>query len=208
MEIKNTKVYGLEEAIIASHYPMSIDEFLDYGSVKESDLKRAKKLGSAAARSGHDTFLKGILLSTDITAPQYFWQQFQRYHFWDFVSSQSKMHSITQINLEKRCNKYVDQRVITILKQYIEDYKQSPTQEGFQRVLSNVPMGLELTARITTNYLQLKTIYSQRKNHRLGEWHFFCEWCENLPNFIELTQNEQKEEQHGKKSAHRNLDNS
>jgi hypothetical protein len=208
MEIKNTKVYGLEEAIIASHYPMSIDESLDYGSVKESDLKRAKKLGSAPARSGHDTFLKGILVSTDIIAPQYFWQQFQRYHFWDFVSSQSKMHSITQISLEERCNKYVDQRVIRILKQYIEDYKQGPTQEGFQKVLSNVPMGLELTARITTNYLQLKTIYSQRKTHRLEEWHFFCKWCENLPNFIELTQKEQKEEQQGNESAHRDLDNS
>ena len=56
------------------------------------------------------------------------------------------------------------------------------------KLQSNLPMGFELTVRVTTNYLQLKTMYTQRKTHRLKEdWGAFAQWCDALPHFNELT---------------------
>jgi hypothetical protein len=55
-----------------------------------------------------------------------------------------------------------------------------------EELVYNCPMGLELTARVTTNYLQLRTVYRQRKNHRLTEWHVFCDFIRNLPHAKEF----------------------
>ena len=64
----------------------------------------------------------------------------------------------------------------------------------YLEILYTNPAGMYLTARMTTNYQQLKTIYQQRKNHRLPEWRKFCEWCETLPSFLYLTQQEKEKE--------------
>ena len=58
----------------------------------------------------------------------------------------------------------------------------SVAAEKYLEILYSNPAGFKLTARMTTNYRQLKTIYAQRKNHRLPEWRAFCEWIETLPN--------------------------
>ena len=57
-----------------------------------------------------------------------------------------------------------------------------PTPEAFLRLVYSLPAGLEMSARMTTNYRQLKTIYNQRRDHRLPEWRVFCKWLEELPN--------------------------
>ena len=59
-------------------------------------------------------------------------------------------------------------------------------KQKYLEILYSNPCGFKLTARMTTNYRQLKTIYYQRKNHRLPEWRVFCEWVETLPYFKEL----------------------
>lgn len=182
--ITNSRVYGLEESIIASGYPMSTE--IDGYTISEKDMKRAGKLGNAKAGSGHDCYLKGIVVQFDLTVPQYIWMQMERYHFADIVSSQSKMHRITKMDLKKQCNEYVDERIIEILQHYIDLYNENPSQGQFHYVVSNCPMGYNLTARITTNYLQLKTIYNQRRHHKMQEWHEICDWMETLPMFREL----------------------
>ena len=63
----------------------------------------------------------------------------------------------------------------------IEKYNKEQNAENYLDVLYNVPVGLKLTAGMNTNYLQLKTIYKQRRNHRLPEWQEFCDWLETLP---------------------------
>jgi len=90
MKIENIKVYGLEQAVKVSGYPMQNENYSE---------ERAKRLGSCQPGAGHDCFLKGIIVTADITAPQYFWLQFQRYHFADIISSESKMHCLTKMNL-------------------------------------------------------------------------------------------------------------
>lgn len=174
--ISNTSIYGLDNSIIASGYPKSINV-----SEAEYSIERAKKLSSCKPSSGHDCFLKGIIVQANFSAPSYWWPQFQRYHFVDIISSQSKMHCLNKFELDKSCNKYVDVQTLKILKKYISIYNENKTEDNFMKMISNVPMGFLLTARITTNYLQLKTIYLQRRNHKLPEWRLICDWILSLP---------------------------
>ena len=180
--INGTRVYGLNESAAASGYPMAIEP-LDFSflSIGEDSYKRAKKLSATPIGSGHDQFLTSIIVQFDLTFPLKTWVELQRYHFIDFCSSMSTMHRIIKMDIQKCCNKYVDEDILNILEKYIKEYDKNPTNENFYKVIYNIPSGFEYTARLTTNYRQLKTIYAQRKNHRLPDWHIFCEWIETLP---------------------------
>ncbi len=190
-KIFNDFVYGLEHSLFASAYPMDLEipEMTLEDKAMVSDFKRGVKLGNAKQGSGHDCYLKGIVVQMDITAPQYWWLQFGRYDYQDIVSSQSKMHRITQMDINTQCNQYVHQDMVEILKIMIVDYNNEATKKKFQQITSSTPMGLMLTARVVTNYLQLKTMWYQRKGHKLEEWKQFRDWSENLPYFTELCLN-------------------
>jgi len=206
MEIKNIKVYGLEESIIRSGYPHQISEPADLYNGEEDNklihgensLNRAKRLSNTPTGSGHNNFLKGIIVQFDLKYPQYFTPQLQRYHWIDIISSQSKMHSLTKIkDIKNSCNKYVEEETIDNINLYISNYNRfidgsikeihtnnliiTTKEEYFQYIISNLPMGFELWMGISTNYLQLKTIYNQRKAHKLEDWKYFCNWIESLP---------------------------
>ena len=175
--VANVKVYGLEESVAASKYPMAVETSACTSEITE----RVRSLAGAPAGSGHDQFLTGIVCQFDLTFSIKAWVEAERYHFLDFVSSQSTMHRITRMSPVAQCNSYVHREVINILNTLIDVYNTYPTPENYLRVLYNVPAGFQLTARMTTNYRQLKTIYHQRKNHRLPEWRAFCKWIETLP---------------------------
>lgn len=198
--IDNVEIYGLKESIKASKYPMSIDN-----SVLTDDIvPRTISLFNAKQGSGHDNALKGIIVQFDLTMTCKMSVELERYHFIDFVSSQSTMHRITKFDLDKAYIKYVDKRVIAIMKEKIVDYNEwgkhkqiwidDGTYERYKEIMSEKyleilytnPCGFKLTARMTTNYQQLKTMYFQRRTHLLPEWNEFCDWCETLPHFKEL----------------------
>ena len=180
--INNARVYNLGNAVRGSKFPMAIDD----RKPTEEIVKRTRVLGQAKPGSGHDCFLKGILVVFDLTWTVKASVELQRYHFIDFVSSQSAMHRISKFDLDRQYIKYVDPRIIEIMKEKQAEYNENPTPEKYLELLYSNPCGFQLTAEMTTNYLQLKTIYNQRKNHRLPEWVAFCEWCETLPYFKEL----------------------
>ena len=197
LKVDNARVYGLDESIIASGYPMqtyTVDldelEILDEEVITKKDLKRSKHLGNAVAGSGHDCFLKGIIVQFDLQVPEYIWRQLDRYHFIDYISSQSKMHRITRIDLDSVCNRYVYDEVKEILKSIIDKYEAETDtdkkKELFNEIIANTPSGLMLTARMTTNYLQLKSIINQRSNHKMQEWRYLCDWFKTLPMLEEL----------------------
>lgn len=187
--ITDVKIYGLEESIRASKYPMAVDTL----SCTSKITNVTKKLGSVPTGTGHDNFLKGIIVQFDLTMTPKMSVELERYHFIDFVSSQSTMHRITKFDLDKIYIKYVDPRVIDIMKQKVEEYNQledeKQKKEKYLELLYTNPCGMYLTARMTTNYQQLKTIYQQRRTHRLPEWQEFCDWVETLPHFKELCLN-------------------
>lgn len=189
--IKNVQIYGLEESIRASKFPMAVDTDKCTSEITE----RTISLGSAATGTGHDNFLKGIIVQFDWTFTPKCSVEVERYHFIDFVSSQSTMHRITKFDLDKAYIEYVDKVIINRMKCLVERYnsmtkEQQNSDEGkelYLKILYSNPCGMFLTARMTTNYQQLKTIYQQRRYHRLPEWQWFCDWCETLPHFLELT---------------------
>lgn len=206
MKVDNIKVYDLEESIIASGYPMRINiedmrmeacYFMDClnhapWEVEEDIInanKRfdvAKKLGTTEKGEGHDQFLTGIRVAFDLTFTNKAWVELERYRFIDFVSSQSTMHRISKFDLKQQYNEYVDERIIDIMEELKDRYNETGDKEDYLKLLYSNPSGFQLTARLTTNYRALKTVYSQRKNHRLPEWREFCEWIETLPYFKEL----------------------
>ena len=182
--VKNVAVFGLNESIKASGLPMLKAHPTGFWGYDQADEERAKKLGKAPIGSGHDNFLKGIVVQFDLTASEKMWPELQRYHFIDFVSSMSTMHRLHV--MDRQYSEYTDERVIDAFEEVVEDYNSNPTAFGFLQMLYSYPSGLLLTARLTTNYQQLKTIYAQRKNHRLPEWRLFCQWIETLPMAKEL----------------------
>lgn len=212
IKVDNVRVYGLNESVIASGYPMQIEtNDMNKVVIGDKDLKRVKHLGNATPGSGHDCFAKGITVQFDLQVPEYIWRQLDRYHFIDYVSSQSKMHRILKMDIDEACNKYVLQKTIDSLNELIgyynnfdrevekckEDYPNEPlryklrdetlvegTKENlFNMIIANTPSGLMLTARMTTNYLQLKSIVNQRSNHKMQEWRLLCDYFKTLPMF-------------------------
>ena len=184
--ISNVQVYGLEESIKRAKYPMSIDT----NSCTTEPIKATYRLGQSAVGSGHDNWLNGVIVQFDLTFTNKAWVEAERYHFLDFVSSQSTMHRITKFDLDKAYVEYTDPRMIEIMQTLVAQYNADPTPENYLKVLYSNPAGFKITAGMTTNYRQLKTIYYQRKNHRLPEWRVFCEWITTLPSFKELILNE------------------
>ena len=184
--ISNVQVYGLEESIKRSKYPMSTDT----STCTTEPTKTTYNLGRASVGSGHDNWLNGVIVQFDLTFTNKAWVEAERYHFLDFVSSQSTMHRITKFNLDKAYIEYTDPRMIEIMQQLVDQYNADPTPDNYLKVLYSNPAGFKITAGMTTNYRQLKTIYYQRKNHRLPEWRVFTEWIESLPSFKELILNE------------------
>lgn len=207
--VSNAKVFGLEDSIRRAKFPMSVDP----EALSKELTKGIKALAQSGRGEGHDQWLTGVIVQFDFTFSNKGWVEAERYHFLDFVSSQSTMHRITKFDLDEAYNEYVDQRIIDILKEKVKDYNdfvdsiatgllpqseeelkkiEKQKAKKYLEVLYSNPAGFRLTAGMTTNYRQLKTIYAQRKNHRLPEWRTFCKWIETLP-MSELITGEAKE---------------
>lgn len=194
--VSNVNVYGLEESVKGAKYPMATD----LNKLTTEITPMTKTLAKAKTGTGHDNFLNGIIVQFDLNFTNKAWVEAERYHFLDFVSSQSTMHRITKFDLDKAYIEYVDKRIVNIMKEKVNEYNaliekiNAAKETGedvsalneeakikYLEVLYSNPAGFRLTARMTTNYRQLKTMYYQRKDHRLPEWRAFCEWIKTLP---------------------------
>ena len=196
--ITNYKVYDLEETLVASGYAMieeynlkTIEQEQDWliltGEQDNKHYKRALKLAKAPLNSGHVSFAKGIIVNMDVTFTNKAWIEFQRYHFADIITGMSTMHRISKFDLDSSFNQYTDPQIINRLKELQEVYLTTRDKEDYLKLLYSTPAGLEMTGRVTTNYLQLMNMWSQRHNHRLPEWRQFCEeLIDKLPLFKEF----------------------
>lgn len=211
LEFHNVKVYDLKESVIASRNAMRLDmpEYTD--EEFEKGLARAKKLAKAGGGSGHSSFRKGIGVSFDMKYTQYITKQFQRYHWFEYITSSSLMHRITMMDFSKCVNKYVSQETVDKMKRLIDTYHkfmdehveshtfvlreevveakthQDVLYNQFMLIISECPMGTELFVRVSTNYEQLATIVRQREHHKLKEdYAAFMDMVRNLPYGKEL----------------------
>ena len=203
LEITNVNVYNVKQAVIACRNAMRLDppEYTD--EEFNQGLERAKKLVKASNNSKnvkcHDNFLTGILVTFDLKYTQYITKQFQRYHWFQYVSSSSMMHRLTKMDADGICNKYVSKTCVEQLDKDIAEYNEIAAMESYpgggnplafelrdgttlvaetkadalyyayMKCISDCPMGAELFVHVSTNYKQLQTIYHQREGHRLRE---------------------------------------
>lgn len=189
--VSNARVYGLDESIRRAKFSMATD-------VNQLSEKLTQGIAAVARcdnGSGHDQWLTGVVVQFDLTFSNKAFIEAERYHFLDFVSSQSTIHRITRFDLDTAYNEYVDERIQAIMREKIESYNnfcssltsdsaigsEEERRRMYLEILYSNPAGFLLTAGMTTNYRQLKTIYFQRRNHTLPEWRAFCRWIETLP---------------------------
>lgn len=156
--IGKTEVYGLDFAIKASGNPMRTA--LERSETNEKDFLRATKLGSCKSGEGHDNYLKGIVVEFDITAPLYWWKQAQRYHWFDFVSSQSTMHCLLKFDASKQCVSDTNKEILAILSRIKDEYNAIDDSEvekkkaKWRELVASTPCGFCLGATMVTNYQQ------------------------------------------------------
>jgi hypothetical protein len=180
MVIEKWEVSGWEDATKAIGLSYN-DEFKHI----EQAERITKTLLQCYTNSGELNFLTGVNASLMINASIKWWQQAMRYHWFQIVMSQSVMHSIAHKDI--RDLDFVagtPQMVIDSFAEAIDQFKHGGISQ--LELIYSVPVGLKEKARVSTNYLQLLTMYHQRKNHKLPEWQTFCEEVTQMPHMKEI----------------------
>lgn len=213
IKIEKTDTYGWESAIRGMRNPMNswdksdsaftglpINGFL----IGENDLKLMKNLSKAG--NDHAKFLRMINVTCDITAPLYWWKEFDTYKVGTVANSCSTMHKITSKSIELSdfsiddFNIDDDYNEIALEDMFInvvadceflrQKYLETKDRRYWKGLIQLLPTAYNQKRTIQLNYQVLKNMYFSRRNHKLDEWHDFCEWCEKLPHFKEICINE------------------
>ena len=211
IKIDKTEVFGWEAAIRGMRNPMnSWDKSdscweitnTDYGSIYEpvkfvigeNDLKLMKNL--AKAGSDHGKFLRMINVTFDCLAPLYWWKEADTYAVGKVQNSCSTMHkahakdfTLDDFSCEHLINgtsKLILSSVIELINQYRRQFVATNNKEYWWQIIQLLPSSYNQKRTVQLNYQVLKNMYHARKNHKLDEWHDFCDWCEGLPYFKEL----------------------
>lgn len=178
MKIEKITVSGLNSAMAA----IGLSYGDEYDPFKVSTKKLANTLVSRGVSSGEANFLVGARVGMTITASIKWWQQAQRYHWFDIVMSQGLMHCVAKRNWTFA--EGTPKEVIEAFENRVNEFYdalQKKEKVDKNALIYSVPVGLEERARVNTNYLQLLNMYKQRKNHALPEWKEFCRVVETLP---------------------------
>ena len=196
IKLKNTDVYGFEAAIRGMRNPwnsweksdsvvLPTENIIDVG---KNDYALMKKL--AAAGTDHRKFMRMINVTVDITAPLYWWKEFDTYKVGTVRNSCSTMHTITnkEFELDDFSHEHLDTWVTNWLEQIIEvlnvglgSYLHSRDKDDWWQIIQLLPSSYNQRATVQLNYAVLRNMYHSRKNHPLDEWHDFCRWIETLP---------------------------
>ncbi|MCL2568347.1 MAG: hypothetical protein FWE12_02770 [Oscillospiraceae bacterium] len=205
--ITNVQIFGLDESIYRSGYPMlkaapTEEEFQmavaeiraarEAGEIDNTHIRRAIKLANAKG-GGHEQYLSGITVTFDMTLSNKAWVEAERYRFLTFISSMSTMHRVAFFKIGESCNFYTSKEAIAAAEALQETYngidavaEPDRKKAAYLELLYNLPSGFELMAGMVTNYRCLRNIYEQRRTHRLPDWHIVCDWLETLPLAKEL----------------------
>ncbi len=201
IKIERTSVMNFENAIRGARNPLNswgrIDSSYDgQGNyiLGENDLSLATRL--AHAGSDHRKFLRMIFVSVDITAPLYWWKEFDTYKVGTVANSTSTMHKIHAKPIEREdfsCDRLDEGglRALDSLIEYLEAERQKfcadkDNKQSWHNLIQLLPSSYNQMRTVTMNYENLINIYYARKTHKLAEWHRLCDWIEQLPYAKEL----------------------
>ena len=215
IKIENTDTYGWEHSIRGMRNPMNSWDKSDSGWVDfedwdcghgipdgagwayvigSNDLDLMKRL--AKAGTDHRKFMRMIVVYADVTAPLYWWKEFDTYKVGTVRNSCSTMHTITQkeFTLDDFSHEHIYDDVITepsslkvlhsiidTLNQYRHLYLVSKCKGDWWQIIQLLPSSYNQKATLMLNYEVLANIYHSREAHKLDEWVEFCKWIETLP---------------------------
>jgi len=171
------------------------EEGFDLGCVDHDLMMRLAKAGSVDAK-----FRRMIVVYVDITAPFYWWKEFDTYKVGTVANSCSTMHKIQEkefvredFSIEHLCepNLNLMNMVIRNLNTYRDKFLASKSKEDWWQMIQLLPTTYNQRRTVMLNYEVLSGIYHKRKNHKLDEWHVFCRWIEELPHSDIITLREQ-----------------
>ena len=216
LNIENVSVFGWDSAIRGMRNPMNswdksdssyfivttesvdgtISEFPRF-FVGENDLSLMRKLSKAG--NDHGKFLRMINVTLDITAPLYWWKEFDTYKVGTVANSCSTMHKIhaKEFTLDDFSHEHltlydVDGEIcrdwLGDLEDLIDDlnlarelFLKTNDKKYWWQMIQLLPSSYNQRRTVQLNYAVLKNMYCSRKNHKLDEWHSFCDWIETLP---------------------------
>ena len=210
IKIENVEVTGWEHAIRGMRNPMNswdksdtkwvdyksnIDAFIDMDvdnmSIKvvgENDFDLMKKLTKAG--TDHRKFMRMIVMYVDVTAPLYWWKEFDTYKVGTVRNSCSTMHKITdkEFTLDDFSYEHMSYDMVDVLNKIIEvlnirrdDFLETKQKTFWWDIIQILPSSYNQRATVMLNYEVLRNIYHARKNHKLDDWRAFCKWIESLP---------------------------
>ena len=200
LKVERTDVMNFENAIRGARNPMNswarMDSYYDDKGdfiLGENDLSLARRL--AVAGSDHRKFLRQIIVSMDITAPLYWWKEFDTYKVGTVANSTSTMHKIQAKMFERAdfsCDRMSEDAlavldtVISFLEAERVKFNDTKDRAHWHNMIQLLPSSYNQTRTVTMNYEVLINIYYARRHHKLGEWHVLCEEIANLPYAKEL----------------------
>lgn len=200
IKIENSKVMNFEGAIRGARNPMNSWARSDSRYDTEgnyilgvNDLDLAKRLCKAG--SDHRKFIRQILVSVDITAPMYWWKEFYTYKVATVANSTSTMHKIHSkpFELSDFSHDHMSKSAVEALTAYIEfmevkreHYIETKDKADWYDIIQLLPSSYNQRRTITMNYENLLNMYYARRNHKLAEWHEYCDWILTLPYTKEL----------------------
>ena len=222
IKIEHTEVFGFDAAIRGMRNPMnswdksdSVFYYRDCGSCLHSledncqlydctvlgknDLALMKNLSNAG--TDHSKYLRFITVTADITAPMFWWFEYDTYKAGTVKNSCSKMHRIhvKPFNYDDFSHEGIDEvakedsNIKAVFQNYIDmiewlrvQFNETQEKKYWRALIEMLPESYNMRATVFLNYQVLKAMYHARKSHKLDCWIDFCRWCESLPYFREI----------------------
>ncbi len=200
IKLERTSVMNFENAVRGARNPMNSwakgDSYTDAGGnfvFGPNDLDLAKRLCNAG--SDHRKFIRQIFVSVDITAPLYWWKEYDTYKVGTVANSTSTMHKIhsKEFSIEDFSHDHMrpeTENQLRLTVEYLEklrlEFLESKEKDVWYDIIQLLPSSYNQMRTCTLNYENLTGIYNARKAHKLEEWHTFCDWIRTLPYAQEL----------------------
>ena len=200
IKLERFEVMNFENAMRGARNPMNSwarsDSFYDESGnfvFGPNDLDLAKRL--CAAGSDHRKFVRMIFVSVDITAPLYWWKEFDTYKVGTVANSTSTMHKIHSKEFSREDFSFdkLDERslhvadtLIDFMEELRKEYVETKDKALWYDLIQLLPSSYNQMRTVTMNYENLRNMYFASRNHKLDEWHVFADWITSLPYAKEL----------------------